>query len=123
MYYAYLRHAQYYARRLAELGQAYRDRERSIQSLSDFALEWPQIESGQLQAVQDKTTSGRQCCSDYGKAAASLLSLRQSAIDRVHWLTNALEAAIDLKDIHAEATHLAAAQRARWARARAGKKR
>jgi tetratricopeptide (TPR) repeat protein len=102
----YLRHAKYYAWRLAELGRAYRDREKSSQSLSEFAMDWAQIENGQLRAVESKTTSGRKYCSDYAKAAASLLSLRQSAMDRVRWLTNALEAARELTDTEAVAAHL-----------------
>jgi len=103
---AYLRHALYYIARLGQLGLAYKDRTDALQSLSDLALDWAQIESGQRWAVSNYAPFGRKCCSDYARVAASLLSLRQSAADRVLWLTHALEAARYLNDIRSQAEHL-----------------
>jgi tetratricopeptide (TPR) repeat protein len=102
---AHQRHA-HYLEVLRQLGNLYRDRSAVSNLFFQLDAEWAQIATARRWAARHDSAVARKCCSDYARCAATLLSLRQSASERIDWLEVALAGAIDVGDRVAQAEHL-----------------
>jgi tetratricopeptide (TPR) repeat protein len=106
---AALGHAQYYRDLLHSSDDLYLDGGDSLaRGLAMFDLEQGNIEAGQSWAASHAHGNPRAAAlaNDYPKAAAHCLALRQHPRERIHWLEDALSAAIQLNDRAAERAHL-----------------
>lgn len=100
------RYAHHYLDVLRQLGNLYQDRRATSNLFFQLDADWPQIATAQRWAARHDSVAARKYCSDCARCAATLLSLRQTASERIDWLKTALGGAIDLGDRVAQAQHL-----------------
>lgn len=90
------RHATHYLQvlRFAE-GLYLKGGDEAMQGLSQFDLEWPNIQAGQAWAQREMQadSDAAALCGEYPTSGMYLLNLRMLPRERVRWLSNALEAA------------------------------
>lgn len=103
------RHAEHYLGVLRAANGLYKKGGESIlQGLRLFDTEWGNLQEGQAWAAShfSEDDEAARSCSDYPKAGAFLLELRQHPQDQIRWRELALAAARQRKDRNAEAVHL-----------------
>ncbi|MEQ8674267.1 MAG: tetratricopeptide repeat protein [Aggregatilineales bacterium] len=100
------RHANHYLRQLKTANDLFQQGERE-QAFRKFEADWLQIQRAHSWAVEnlDDAVEAVKLCNAYPLEGGQLLDIRQIIPDRIEWLNIAVDAAIVLKDRHAEMAH------------------